>query len=126
MYRRKSVGPRIYPWETSALTGYSREDFPSRTTRSRFLIRKEEIRPNIWSKIPKDLNLWRRPATTLLKALDISRATAQAAPALLKTLAILSDTITVRRSVVDQEVLKPYWKSEKSCISLSNQQSYYL
>ena len=126
MYRRKSVGPRIYPWETSALTGYSREDFPSRTTWSCLLVRKEEIRPNIWSKIPKDLNFWRRPATTLLKALDISRATAQAAPALLKTLAIPSDTITVRRSVVDQEVLKPYWKSEKSCISLHNQQSYYL
>ena len=126
MYRRKSVGPRIYPWETSALTGYSREDFPSRTTWSCFLVRQEEIRPNIWSKIPKDLNFWRRPATTLLKALDISRATAQAAPALLKTLAIPSDTITVRRSVVDQEVLKPYWKSEKSCISLRNQQSYYL
>ena len=126
MYRRKSVGPRIYPWETSALTGYSCEDFPSRTTWSCLLVRKEEIRPNIWSKIPKDLNFWRRPATTLLKALDISRATAQAAPALLKTLAIPSDTITVRRSVVDQEVLKPYWKSEKSCISLRNQQSYYL
>ena len=31
---------------------------------------------------------------------------------ILSDLAILSDT-TVRRSVVDQEGLKPYWKSEK-------------
>ena len=30
MYRRKSVGPRIDPWGTPALNGYSCEDFPSR------------------------------------------------------------------------------------------------
>ena len=36
MYIRKSV-----------LTGYSYEDFPSRTTRNRLLLRKEEIWPNI-------------------------------------------------------------------------------
>ena len=29
MYSRKSVGPRIDPWGTPALTGYSCEDFPS-------------------------------------------------------------------------------------------------
>ena len=51
-------------------------------------------------------------AKTLSKALDISSATARVAPDLLKTLAILSDT-TVRRSAVDREDLKPYWKSEK-------------
>ena len=48
----------------------------------------------------------------LSKALDISRATARVAQNLLKALAILSDT-TVRRSAVDREDLKPYWKSEK-------------
>ena len=48
----------------------------------------------------------------LSKALDISCATAQVAPDLLKALVILSDT-TVRRSAVDQEDLKLYWKSEK-------------
>ena len=46
------------------------------------------------------------------KALDISSVMAQEAPDLFKALAILSDT-TVRRSVVDREDLKPYWKSEK-------------
>ena len=56
---------------------------------------------------------WRRSVCqTLLKVLDISIATARVAPALLKALAILSDT-TVRRSPVDQEDLKPYLKSEK-------------
>ena len=44
--------------------------------------------------------------------MDISIATARVAPELLKALAILSDT-TVRRSAVDREDLKPYWKSEK-------------
>ena len=47
-----------------------------------------------------------------VESLAISRATAQVAPDLLKALAILSDT-TVRRSAVDREDLKPYWKSEK-------------
>ena len=46
------------------------------------------------------------------KALQISSAPAQVAPDLLKALAILSDT-TVRRSAVDWEDQKPYWKSEK-------------
>ena len=55
----------------------------------------------------------------------ISSATAWVAPDLLKAPAILSDT-TVRRSAVDQEDLKPYWKSEKGHISLGDQQFYYL
>ena len=62
--------------------------------------------------------MWRRPACqTLSKASDISGATARVAPELLKTLAILSDT-AMRRSVVDQEDLKPYWKSEKKAAFL--------
>ena len=47
------------------------------------------------------------------KALDVSSATARVAPDLLKALAIISNT-TVKRSAVDREDLKPYWKSEKS------------
>ena len=47
MYSRKSVGPIIEPRGTPALTGYFYDDFPSRTTRSRLLLRKEETRPNI-------------------------------------------------------------------------------
>ena len=83
MYRGKSVGPRMGAWRTPELTGYSCEDFPSRTTRSRLLLRKEELRPNIWLEIPWDLSLWRRPAyQTLSKALDISSATARVALAL--------------------------------------------
>ena len=51
-YSRKSLGPTMEPWGTPALTGYSCEDFLSRTIRSCLLFRKEEIRPNIWPKIP--------------------------------------------------------------------------
>ena len=61
----------------------------------------------------------------LSKALDISGATALAMSDLLKTLVILPDT-TVRKSAVDQEDLKPYWKSLKRPYFLDNQQSYYL
>ena len=42
----------------------------------------------------------------------MSSATSQVAPDLLNALAILSDT-TVKRSAVDREDRKPYWKSEK-------------
>ena len=56
-------------------------------------------------------------------ALDISSATVQVAPDLLKTLAILSDT-TIRRSAVDHEDLKPYLKWEKNY--LGDQQAYHL
>ena len=50
--------------------------------------------------------------TNSVKSLGISSATARVASDLLKALAIPSDT-TVRRSAVDGEDLKPYWKSEK-------------
>ena len=108
MYSRKSEGSIIEPWGTPALTEYSCEDFPFRTSRSRLLLRKEETRPNTW------------PVTEFVKktgmqnseAFNISIATARVAPDQLKTLAILSDT-TVKRSAVDREDLKPYWKSEK-------------
>ena len=52
MYSRKSKGPRMDPWGTPALTGYSCDNFPSRTTQSGILLRKGEVRPNIWPEIP--------------------------------------------------------------------------
>ena len=42
MYNGKSEVPKMEPWGTPALTIYSWEDFPSRTTWSRLLLRKEE------------------------------------------------------------------------------------
>ena len=100
-------------WGTAALTGHSCEDWPSRTTISCLLVKKEEIWPNSWPKIPYDVSLWRRTACqTLSKALDISSAAARVAPDLWKALVVLSKT-TVRRSAVDREDLKPYWKSYK-------------
>ena len=47
MYSRKGLGPRIEPWEAAALTGYSCEDYPSRTIGTRLLLRKDKIRPNV-------------------------------------------------------------------------------
>ena len=51
MYSRKSVGPRMEPWGSPALTGSSCKDFPSRTIRSRPLLRQDELCPNIWPEI---------------------------------------------------------------------------
>ena len=85
MYSRKSVQPRMGPWGTPVLTWYSCEDFSSRTTQSHLILRKEEIRSNIWFEIPWYLSLWRRPACqTLSKALGISGATPRVAPDLVK------------------------------------------
>ena len=88
MYNRKNLGPRMKPWGTSALTGYSYEDLLSRTTLSCLLLRKDEIFqkfPN-WPKVQWDLNLWRRPpCQSLSKAWDISSATAWVASDQLKT-----------------------------------------
>ena len=126
MCSRKSVGPRMEPWGTPSLTGYSCEDFPSKTTGSCLLLRKEEIRPNIWPEIPWDLSLWRRPACqTLSKALDILSATARVTPGLLKALAILLDT-NVRITAVDREDLNHTGNQKKGRISVDDQQSYYL
>ena len=47
MYSRKRVEPRMDPW-TSALTGYSYQDFPSRTTQSCLSLRKDKTWPNIY------------------------------------------------------------------------------
>ena len=48
----KSVRIRIEPCRNPTLTGYSCEDFPSRTTRSGLILGKDEIRANIWPEIP--------------------------------------------------------------------------
>ena len=47
MYSRTSVGPKMEPQGSPALTGYCCEDSTSRTTLSHLLLRKEEKRPNI-------------------------------------------------------------------------------
>ena len=47
MYNRKSAGPRMEHSGTPALTGYSFEDFPSRTTPGCVILRKDEVRLNI-------------------------------------------------------------------------------
>ena len=57
------------------------------------------------------------------EALDISCATAEVAPDMLKALAILSDT-TVRRSAVDQE--NHIGNRKIGHISSGYQQAYYL
>ena len=55
----------------------------------------------------------------------ILSATAQIVANLLQAIAVLSDK-TVGKSTVDQEDLKPFWKSEKNYISLGDQQDCYL
>ena len=43
----KNVGPTMEPWRTLSLIGSSCKDLLSRTTWSRILLRKDNIRPNV-------------------------------------------------------------------------------
>ena len=89
---RKGVGPRMEPWGTPALTGYSCNNFKSRTTQSHLLLRKKW--PNIWPETPQEFSLWRRPACqTLLKDLEYNSSSLNnsVSPRLVKDRAILSD-----------------------------------
>ena len=118
MYSKKRVGPRMEPWGTQVLTGYSCKDFPSRTTQSRPLLRNNEISPINRPEILQDSSFSKRPACqTLVKAFNISCTTTTVVPDLSKLLAILSD-MTIKRSAVDRENLNPYWKSGK-CLHYS-------
>ena len=56
--------------------------------------------------------------------MDISSVTTGVAPDLLESLAILSET-TVRKSAVNWEDLKSYWKSENKPHFLGDQQACY-
>ena len=108
----KSVGPRMELWGTPALTRYSYEDVPSITPWSHLLLRKEEVRPNIWPEIPEELGLWRRPAWKTLSTLWYIKHYGTSSPISVKS---PSNSVikTVRRSPVDREDLKPCWKSKK-------------
>ena len=57
-----------------------------------------------------------------VKSLGYIKYYSLSSPRFVKSLAILSDT-TVRRSAVDGEDLKTYWKSKKDHICLVDQQS---
>ena len=64
------------PWGSLALTGYSCENFQSRTNQCHLLSSNDKIRPSTRLDFPSDLSLGRRPACqTLLKVLDIPSAT---------------------------------------------------
>ena len=113
------------PWATQELTGYSCWGFPSGNTWSRAFVRKDEIKTNTEPEIPWLTFVKTTSILNLLESLGYTSTTAWVASDLLKAIGILSYT-TVRRSVVDREDLKPYWKSEKGPISRGDQQDYYL
>ena len=100
MHIRKIVRPRRELWSLPALTGYFCEGFLSKTTRSRLILRKNEMTSYLtWNFIR-------------LVCEELLSATARVALFLLKALAVRSG-VTVRRSVVDREDLKRYWKSDE-------------
>ena len=119
MYSRKSVGLRMEPWRTPALTGYSCEGFLSRTTE--LLItekRRNKANDLTWNSIRLKFVKGTSKAD-LVKSLGYIKCNSwRVAWDLPKALAILSDT-AARRSAVDWET----WNTEnqiKQCISLGD------
>ena len=112
MYSRKSVGPRMDPWGTPALTGYFCEDFPSRTTQSRLLLRKEKIRLNIWPEIPlrlkfvKKISMWNP-----VRSLGYIKCCGSCSPRPVRS-PCNSTWYNFWKTCSYQDV-KPYWKSGK-------------
>ena len=104
MYSRKNLGRRMEPSGTPTLTRYSREDFPPRTTQSCRLRRKNKQAKYCACNFIRLECVKGSSMLSLVESIEI--------PDLLKVLARFSDT-TVRKSAVDREDLKPYWKSEK-------------
>ena len=85
IYSREIVQPRVEPRETPLLTEYSYKDFPSRTTWSHLLLRKDEIRPNIRTEIPQDVTLSRKTSmTNLVKNLKYIKCYSLSSPRLIK------------------------------------------
>ena len=112
IYSGKSLEPRMEPWRTPASTRYSPGDVPSKTTRSCQSLESEKRQNKAKYLNCNSMRFLFVKKTSIpdpSKVLDISSATAWVAPDLLKTLAILSDAIA-RRSAVDRDDLKPYWK----------------
>ena len=128
------------PWENQALTRYSCEDFLARTTPSCLLLRKEEIRPNIWPDISQDVGLWRRPTRqALFKRFGCIIGYSSSSPWLVKS-PNNSIWYNCQETALDCRNQKKYWKTylktywnqnhignqKKGHISLGDQQSYYL
>ena len=109
MYIGKSVGPRTEPWGTPALTRYSYEDFPFRTTQSLLLLRKEETGPNIWPEIQLRRKFVKKTSMPKpVKGIGYIR------PVKSPKNSIRYNSKKICSQTVDREDLKLYWKSEKS------------
>ena len=113
MYTMKNVGPRMeilvntfHPEPLKAITKKTRNKAKYLTQNS---IRLKFVK--------------KTSTSNPVESLDLLSVTDQIDPHLLNALAILSDT-GVRRSAVDQEDLKPYWKLKKHHISPCDQQAY--
>ena len=119
----KCVEPRMVPWGTKAVTGYSHEDFPSKTTWSHLLPRKEEIRPNIWPKNFARLKFVNK--TNPVKSLGYIKCYSSCS---LRTIKNPSNSIRYNCQKICSWSRRPktILEIKKGHITLCDQQSYYL
>ena len=99
MYIRKILEPRMDPWGTPALTGYSWANFPLRTNQTHILLRNEETRPNIWLGL-KFVTITSMPNS--VKSIGYIKWYTSSSPR-----SVISPSNSIKRSAVDGEDLKP-------------------
>lgn len=96
-----------------ALKSYFCENIPFRTTRNCLLLRNRKIKLKARSEILQYHNLFiRSTCQTLRKVFDISISVPLVLPDLTDAGKVVSSA-TVKRSEAEQDIQKPYWKSEK-------------
>ena len=107
----KSVGPKMEPQGTPALTGYSYEDFPCRSTPKLSISEKRQIKAKYLTWNSKRLNFKKTSMSNCIKSCGYIQCYSSGNPRPVQNHSNSIDT-TVRKSAVDWEDLKPYGKLE--------------
>ena len=124
MCSKKSIGPRMDPWGTAALTGYSCEDFPSRITQSHLLLKKKNKAKYLaWNSIRRKF-MKKTGSTNSVENLGYIRCYSSSSPRPVKS---LSNSVTHNCQKICSWSRRPKTILEiRGHISLGDQQSYYL
>ena len=114
MYSRKGVGPRMDPWETgSSINWIFLWRLPIQTHSKTSITdkRRNKVKYLTWNSIRFKF-VRKTSIPNHVESLGYIKCYSSSSPRPVKAQTITSDT-TFKRSAVDLEDLKPYWKLEK-------------
>ena len=123
MYSRKNLGPRMDPWGTPALTEYSCEDVPSRTTQITEK-RRNKARYQTWNSIKTNF-VKRTSMPNTVKSLGYIKCYSSSSPWSLKSPSNSTRYDCQKIWSWSRRPTTILKTRKKSGISLGDQQSYY-